>query len=81
MRLLSCGEAPGRVSAQALEECLYAVNGFVRTDAGRDALVVWLKYTRDLTEALVGLATTLGDEALFGVSEQVEQFSGTPNVR
>jgi len=50
-------------------------------DAGRDTLVVWPKKTDDLTQARVGLATTLGDEALFGVSEPVERFSGPPKIR
>jgi hypothetical protein len=36
----------------------------------------------DLTEAqaLVGLATRLGDEALFGVSKPVERFSGPRKI-
>ena len=43
--------------------------------------MVWPKKTDDLTQARVGLATTLGDEALFGVSEPVERFSGPPKIR
>jgi hypothetical protein len=51
------------------------------TGAGRDTLVVWPKNTDELTDTRVGLATTLGDEALFGVSEPVERFSGPPKIR
>ena len=32
-------------------------------------------------EALVGLATTLGDEALFGACAPVEQLSRSPKTR
>ena len=55
---------------------MHAINAFVRSEAGRDTLVVWPTNTDDLTEILVGLAKALGDEALFGIGEPVERFSG-----
>lgn len=69
-------EALGDVSAALLEEGLHAINAFVRTAAGRDTLVVWPTNTDALTDALVNLARSLGDDALFGIGDPVERFSG-----
>lgn len=69
-------EALGEVSSAALEEGLHAINAFVRTDAGRETLVVWPTNTDELTKSLVELARKLGDDALFGVGEPVERFAG-----
>jgi len=69
-------EALGDVSSAALESGMHAINTFVRTEAGRDTIVVWPTNTDDLTGSLVKLAEVLGSEALFGVGEPVERFSG-----
>jgi hypothetical protein len=69
-------EALGEISSAALEQGMHAINAFLRTDAGRDTLVVWPTNTDDLTARLVGLAEALGSEALFGVGAPVERFSG-----
>lgn len=71
-------EALGEVARASLEASMHAINSFVRTDAGRDTLVVWPTNTDDLTLDLAEIATTLGAEALFGVGEPFEHFSG-PN--
>ncbi|MEJ7787090.1 MAG: hypothetical protein WKF96_19990 [Solirubrobacteraceae bacterium] len=71
-------EALGRGSTAAIEEALHAVNTFVRSDAGRDTLVVWPTNTDDLTDLLVEVGQRLGGEALFGVGDPVERFSGPP---
>jgi len=64
--------------AEAIEAVLHAVNAFVRADAGANTLVVWPTNTDDLTEMLEGVAGQLGAEALFGVGQPVEQFTGPP---
>jgi hypothetical protein len=69
-------EALGEVSRSALEAAMHAINSFVRTAAGRDTLVVWPTNTDDLTVDLAETATSLGAEALFGVGEPFEHFSG-----
>jgi hypothetical protein len=69
-------EALAEVSSAALERGMHAINAFVRTEAGRDTLVVWPTNTDDLTESLVKLARALGNEALFGVGDPVERFTG-----
>jgi hypothetical protein len=69
-------EALGEVSRSSLEAAMHAINSFVRSDAGRDTLVVWPTNTDDLTLDLAQIATELGGEALFGVGEPFEQFAG-----
>jgi hypothetical protein len=69
-------EALGEVSRSALEAAMHSVNSFVRTNAGRDTLFVWPTNTDDLTVDLAEIATSLGAEALFGVGEPFETFSG-----
>lgn len=71
-------EAVGTVEPAVLEDGLHAINAFVRSEAGRDTLVVWPTNTEGLTAALEDMAGTLGAEALFGVGEPVERFSGPP---
>jgi hypothetical protein len=74
--ILEGREALGEVSREALEAALHDVNSFVRSPDGRDTLVVWPTNTDDLTLELAGIAEALGAEALFGVGEPFEQFSG-----
>ncbi len=69
-------EALGQVSAAAIEAAMHAINTFVRSEEGRDTLIVWPTNTDELTSLLVGLAQNLGAEALFGVGEPYTQFSG-----
>lgn len=71
-------EALGEVSRASLEASMHAINSFVRSDAGRDTLVVWPTNTDDLTISLAEIATSLGSEALFGIGEPFEYFSGPP---
>jgi hypothetical protein len=71
-------EALGEVSRASLEESMRAINSFVRSDAGRDTLVVWPTNTDNLTAALAEIATSLGAEALFGIGQPFERFSGPP---
>jgi hypothetical protein len=54
-------EALGEVSEAALEAAMHAINSFVRSDAGRDTLVVWPTNTDDLTLELAEIATDLGE--------------------
>jgi hypothetical protein len=69
-------EALGEVSRASLEASTHAINSFVRSDAGQDTLVVWPTNTDDLTANLASIATSLGAEALFGIGEPFERFSG-----
>jgi energy-coupling factor transporter ATP-binding protein EcfA2 len=69
-------EALGEVSSASLEQGMHAINSAVRSEAGRDTLIVWPTNKDDLTERLVSLANDLGAEALFGVEEPVKRFSG-----
>ena len=71
-------EALGEVSQASLEESMHAINSFVRSDAGCDTLVVWPTNTDNLTAALAAIATSLGGEALFGIGQPFERFSGPP---
>ncbi len=60
----------------ALEADLHAVNGFVRSDAGANTLVVWPTNTDELADVLSKLAANIGAEALFGVGSPIERFAG-----
>lgn len=71
-------EALGDVSRQEIEATTHEVNQFVRSDAGRHSLVVWPTNVDDLTTLLVDLGTSLGREALFGVTGPVTKFAGPP---
>lgn len=73
-------EALGEVSRSALEASMHAINSFVRTESGRDTLVVWPTNTDDLTVDLAEIATALGAEALFGTGEPFESFGGPPKT-
>ena len=73
-------EALGEDSRASVEAAMHAINGFVRSDRGRDTLVVWPTNTDPLTRLLVDIAGTLGAEALFGVGEPVERFAGPPKT-
>lgn len=74
--MLEGREALGEVSQASLEESMHAINSFVRSNAGRDTLVVWPTNTDNLTTALAEIATSLGAEALFGIGQPFERFSG-----
>ena len=71
-------EALGEVARGSLEASMHAINSFVRSGAGQDTLVVWPTNTDDLTASLAEIATSLGAEALFGIGEPFERFSGPP---
>jgi hypothetical protein len=71
-------EALGTDSRASLEAGMHAVNAFIRSDRGRNTLVVWPTNTDPLTDLLVEIAKALGAEALFGVDGAVENFAGPP---
>jgi hypothetical protein len=52
-------EALGEVSRASLEASMHAINSFVRSEAGRDTLIVWPTNTDDLTLDLGEIATAL----------------------
>jgi hypothetical protein len=79
--ILEGREALGEVARESIEGAMHAINSFVRSGAGRDTLVVWPTNTDDLTLMLAEFATTLGSEALFGVGEPFELFTGPPQDR
>lgn len=63
---------------EAIEEALHAVNAFARSEAGANTLVVWPTNTDNLTALVQEVSGRLGAEALFGVGEPVERFTGPP---
>ena len=69
-------EALRDVSAANIESAMHAINGFVRSPAGRDTLIVWPTNTDDLTQMLVEFARTLGGESLLGVDDPFLRFWG-----
>jgi hypothetical protein len=79
--LIEGREALRAESTTALEADLHAINGFVRSDAGTNTLIVWPTNTDELAEVLSDLAATIGAEALFGVGAPIEIFVGPPRDR
>lgn len=73
-------EALGEVSREQLEAGMHAINSFVRSDAGKDTVIVWPANTDDLAQLLAEIAQSIGAEALLGVDESVEWFSGPPQT-
>ena len=69
-------EALGKVSAEALEAAVHAVNAFVRSESGHHTLVVWPTNTSGLTDRLVTLGLELGGTALHGTGEPAITFTG-----
>lgn len=73
-------EALGEVSRASLEAAMHAINAFVRSKSGRETLVVWPTNTDDLTSALTEIGSALGGEALLGVDQLAERFSGPSKI-
>ena len=71
-------EAVGLYSMQAIEADLHAINAFVRSDRGRNTLVVWPVNTDDSAARLVTLGSAIGGTALFGLEDEVTIFNGPP---
>jgi hypothetical protein len=69
-------EALGTVSDAVIEEGLHAVNSFIRSDAGKETLVVWPVNTNAMADNLARTAMALGGEALLGETGPVEVFGG-----
>ncbi|MEU3313482.1 hypothetical protein ABZ743_12570 [Streptomyces sp. NPDC006662] len=63
-------------SRQEIEAAMHEINQFIRSDQGKNCLVVWPTNVEDLTSLLLSLGNELGREALFGVSDPVTTFSG-----
>jgi len=71
-------EALRDVSTAKIEASLHSINSFLRSESGRNTLVVWPTNRDDLTNMLVELAKTLGGESLLGVDEPFIRFPGPP---
>ena len=69
-------EAAVNFTDQELEEWLHAINGFIRTERGEHALVVWPCNTDELTNRIVALAERVGGEALLGTGNKILRFKG-----
>lgn len=69
-------EALGEVSRRSIESSMHAINSFVRSEPGRNTLVVWPTNTDDLTNLLEDFAKTLGGDALVGLSGTTARFQG-----
>ncbi|WP_159045956.1 hypothetical protein [Streptomyces sp. WM6372] len=69
-------EALGEASVEFIEAAMHAINSFVRSESGRETLVVWPANTDDLTALLTDKARKIGGESLFGIGEPVTRFIG-----
>lgn len=69
-------EALNEVTSAELESALHSINAFIRTDDGRDTLVVWPTNRDDLTARLENLGKELGGSSLFSVGGAVVPFVG-----
>lgn len=69
-------EAAISFTDRELEDWLHAINGFIRTDRGERALVVWPCNTDELLDRIVSLATKIGADALLGTGSPYVKFEG-----
>jgi hypothetical protein len=69
-------EALKDVEVEDLERDLHAINGFIRSPAGRDSLLVWPCNTDDLEKQILALANAIGGDALLGTNHASYVFSG-----
>ena len=69
-------EAAVSFTDRELEDWLHAINGFIRTDRGERALVVWPCNTDELLERIVSLARRIGGDALLGGGDPFVKFEG-----
>lgn len=69
-------EAATTFEDRELEEWLHAINGFIRTERGERALVVWPCNTDALRDRVVAIAAQVGGDALLGTDESALKFSG-----
>lgn len=59
-----------------MEDWLHAINGFIRSQRGESALVVWPCNTDELRDRVVALARRIGGETLLGTASGSTQFTG-----
>ncbi len=69
-------EAATSFSDPELEDWLHAINGFIRSERGRRAIVVWPCNTDPLRDRVVALARTIGGESLVGTGKGWFAFTG-----
>lgn len=69
-------EALKSYTDRELEDWLHAINGFIRSEKGEQAVVVWPCNTDDLRDRIVALAQKIGAETLLGTGSGVTQFDG-----
>jgi DNA (cytosine-5)-methyltransferase 1 len=69
-------EALKDVEVQEIERDLHAVNGFIRSAAGRNCLVVWPCNTDELERQILSLANAIGGDALLGTNHSSYLFGG-----
>ncbi len=69
-------EAALSFTEEELESWLHAVNGFIRSEKGKNTLVVWPCNSDKLKDRLVALSLTIGGKALLGRREDAIFFSG-----
>lgn len=71
-------EAATSFSDSELEDWLHAINGFIRSEKGSKALVVWPCNTDELRDRVVELAGKVGGSSLLGTGTPWHDFSGPP---
>lgn len=72
-------EAAISFSNQELEYWLHAINGFIRSDRGRNSIVVWPCNTDELRDRIVSLGKKIGGNSLVGNGQGWFDFPG-PNT-
>jgi len=69
-------EALKSYTDRELEEWLHAINGYIRSSRGENALVVWPCNTDDLRDRIIDLAQRIGAETLLGTGDAAVMFTG-----
>ncbi|WP_152559557.1 hypothetical protein [Paenirhodobacter enshiensis] len=69
-------EAALSFTDEELESWLHAINGFIRSDRGKNAMVVWPCNSDKLKDRLVSLSRTIGGRSLLGSKDDAISFPG-----
>lgn len=69
-------EAALSFTDRELEDWLHAINGFIRTGRGENALVVWPCNTDELLSRITAIARNIGADAMLGTGQPFVLFEG-----
>lgn len=74
-------EASINFTDKELEDWLYSINGYIRSERGRKSVIVWPCNSDELLNRLVCLAETIGSDSLLGTADKWLLFSGPEKAR